>query len=559
MTDQPSSAIDRTAEWPQRVWALCAAGALIGVAIQVLLDRAGPASGWRDACYALATCLAVTGIIAAFVVQRQAIVRALGFALIVGVVLGLIVWWNIPATPLYSADHWRFLCAVLAAAIAVPLFQGWRDGSPRWPYADVHLYAWSGVVLWCGAWLFVAVVWALALLLGQLFGLIGLDFLRRLLGRDPVIWALTGAAFGAGVGLLRDRAAMLGLLQRVVMTILAVLAPVLAVGLLLFLAALPFTGLAPLWDATRATTPILLGCVVGALVLVNAVIGDIPEHDPRQAILRVSVMILSGAMLPLAVIAAISTGTRIHQHGLTPDRLWALTFTAIACAYALAYAVVLVRRRAGLAPGLRDANLRLAIGMCGLALVLSTPLAAFGRLSAHDQAARLARGVVTAEQFDWTAMRFDYGPAGVAVLRRLAKEGATAAVRAAAKTALQRQERWSSVVEPRRVDLKNLIVLPRDAKLPLALQARLPDYEACFSYDNCVVMLQPGGQEAVIVSGQRVQRWHVVGKRWQAQQLPNASLTGPAKAALDRGDVEIRTVPRRQVFVGGQPIGEPFE
>jgi hypothetical protein len=30
-------------------------------------------------------------------------------------------------------------------------------------------------------------------------------------------------------------------------------------------------------------------------------------------------------------------------------------------------------------------------------------------------------------------------------------------------------------------------------------------------------------------------------------------------AALAAGQVEIRTVERRQVFVGGEPVGQPFE
>jgi hypothetical protein len=31
------------------------------------------------------------------------------------------------------------------------------------------------------------------------------------------------------------------------------------------------------------------------------------------------------------------------------------------------------------------------------------------------------------------------------------------------------------------------------------------------------------------------------------------------RAALARGAVEIRSVERRQVFVGGKPVGTPFE
>ncbi|NWM20069.1 DUF4153 domain-containing protein, partial [Escherichia coli] len=85
---------------------------------------------------------------------------------------------------------------------------------------------------------------------------------------------LIGLAFGSALGLLREHDAVVRLLQRVVATVLAVLAPVLAIGLGLFLLALPFTGLRALWDATQATTPLLLSCAVGGLILANAVIGN---------------------------------------------------------------------------------------------------------------------------------------------------------------------------------------------------------------------------------------------------------------------------------------------
>jgi hypothetical protein len=93
------------------------------------------------------------------------------------------------------------------------------------------------------------------------------------------------------------------LLQNVAMLVLGVLAPVLAVGLGLFLIALPFTGLQPLWEATKATTPILLACAVGALLLVNAVIGNGGDDAPRNRVLRWAALVLAVATLPLVGIA----------------------------------------------------------------------------------------------------------------------------------------------------------------------------------------------------------------------------------------------------------------
>lgn len=214
--------------------------------------------------------------------------------------------------------------------------------------------------MWLAGWAFVAVVWVMAILLGKVFKLIGLDLLDVLLGRMWMILALTGAALGAGIAMLRERAQILALMQRVVTTILAVLANLLALGLVVFLAAIPITGPDPLWSATRSTSPILLGCIIGALCLINAVIGEEPSHEARSPLLRASVGALGLRTLPLALIATLSTGIRIHQYGLTPDRLRAAVFAAIACAYGLAYGFTLAHRRMGAAAYLRAANLRLA-------------------------------------------------------------------------------------------------------------------------------------------------------------------------------------------------------
>lgn len=557
---------DTAADWPQRTWLLAIIGAMIGLTINRLIDTTTSPIG-QSTRFALATFLAIGGIVAGFVVERGAVVRAVAFAATTGTILGLVTWWNIPAGRGSSSDVWPIVCALLAIAITVPLFQTWqRDETPRLPYPVVHRHAWTGIVLWFAAWVFVAVVWMLALLLGELFALIGLGGLRRLLGEGWMVYLLTGAALGGAIGLLRDRVTVLTLLQRVVTTILAMLAPVLAAGLLVFLVALPFTGLAPMWEATRATTPILLCCIAAALILTNAVIGDTRAHEPRQPVLRASAMVLAGTMLPLAIIAAISTGLRIHQHGLSPDRLWALTFVILACAYGTAYAVALVRRRTGLAADIRRDNLRLAIGVGGVALLLATPLVAFGPLSTRDQLARLKSGAVSPEAFDWTALRFDFGRAGEAATRWYALNSTDKRIRVRAATALAMTtpSRFLPIGEPTSIDESRLIVLPRGAALPPGLRARLPHYDACFTYDRCAVLMQAGGHEAVIINGVRVHLWREgtdasKTAQWAAAPSGATQLSTAAKAAFDRGEVEVRKVTRRQIFLAGQPIGEPFE
>ncbi|MBO9723223.1 MAG: DUF4153 domain-containing protein [Novosphingobium sp.] len=580
-TEHPETPLpDDSGEWPLRAWGLAVLGGLTAFAIYWIVrpDRYRPDVDAISVRLALGTFLGIGALVFGFLVERTRIHWSAACAAIGGAIVALTIYWNGPFGTRHSEEPWRIVCAVLAIAIAAPLFQAWRDAHPAEeaqragkfaiPYPEAHSHAWTNVVLWCAAWVFVGVVWAMVLLLSELFRLIGINLLKDLLEKDWAALTLTGAALGAGIGLLRDRDGILRLLQRVVTTILSVLAPVLALGLVVFLAAIPFTGLAPLWDATRSTSPILLGCVIGALSLANAVIGDHASHETRSRLLRASVAALGIAMLPLGVIAAVSTGLRIQQYGLTPDRLWAVVFTAIACAYGLAYLVVLARRRLAAAPHLRSANLRLAGGLCFVALALSTPLINFGALSTRDQLARLESGRTPLDKFDWRALRFDFGPTGEAATRRLAANGRTPAIRAAATKARDAQGRWSLdpvALEPKRraIASERLLVLPRGTRLPRDLYDQLTGYTACGYSGACTVLYSPGSDEAVIVTTNDTNLWKRENGKWgSVAARPVTSGKGKLErleAALKAGSVEMRNVTRRQVFVDGQPVGQDFE
>ena len=576
-------------DWPLRAALLAVAGAAVALARHYILQGKQPWQVTEDSArLALGAFLAVAGIAYAFVVERDRQLLSLGFAFASATVVAAVVYWN--GTGSWDAgDGWRLGCALLTVAIAAPLFQAWRGalGSATGralgdciPYVAAHNHAWTNVVLWCAACAFVGIVWALSLLLAALFDLIGLHQLTLLLDKAWFGKTLTGAAFGGAVGLLRDRERVLGTLQRVVTIVLSVLAPVLAVGLLAFLVALPFTGLAPLWQATKSTTPILLGCVIGALLLANAVIADRPEDESPRRLLRWAAIGLGLAMLPLGVIAAISTGLRIGQYGLTPDRLWAVVFTGIACAYGLAYVVALVRARAGWSAPVRAANLKLAVGLCVVAFVLSTPLVAFGALSTRDQVARLESGRTPPGTFDWTALRYDFGPSGKAAVERFARTGGTPAIRAAAAASLKAQNRWSArqeVAQQRRSDTVGtaLTILPRPVPLPPGLRQRIAGFDACTALHRCTLLYLPGALEATLVgSGTNdaptvqlkagTAGWVTLAEAssnaaWDRHRADNAATIARRTAAVARGEVEVREVKRRQIFIGGEPAGEVFE
>jgi uncharacterized membrane protein YiaA len=608
MSDDRTDGSDKTDRldhepWPLRAALLLGAGILCGLLFDLLIrDRSSDYGwAWTENIVRVALAITVTAgfVLLAFTLERLRWRWSLAFAAGGGLVIGAIYYWNGTPDRHGSGDVLRFLASLLAVAIAAPLFQTMRDeGARRLPYPTVHAHSWTNVVLWCAAWGFVLVSWLLVMLLGELFGLIGIDLLKDALDEGWFIWALIWGAFGAAVGLLRDRDKVLGLLQRVVTTVLSVLAPVLAVGLVLFVLALPFTGLDVLWDKTRSPTPVVLACVVGAIILANAVLGNSSAEEARGPVLRSSAMALGAVLVPLVTVAAISTSLRIGQYGLTPSRLWGVVAVAVAAAYALFYLYALVRGRLAWADRVRPANIALAIAVCGLALLLATPLAQFGPISARSQLARLESGRVAPAQFDWLAMRFDFGPSGVRALERLKAEGSPE-VRRQAATALAAANRWDvdrpsddpDVLPPVRPGA--ILVDPAGTEVPRALlDAIREDYEwrACGQRGDCRLYFRSAGQAVVVVLDEcaairrraetdpatrqtcfyhtdvfvlRSGRWEransaVAPPVTVSPEQERASLVRESEA-LRRGNVEIRRVERRQLFIDGKPVRQPFE
>jgi len=588
MDEIETGAEEAPERWAERPFLLAGLGLATGIAVHLLLGNM-PSYRMEWTALQLALLMGVTlfAAVIGFTIERRLWWASILFAAVVGVVAGLVTWWNGGPTDWSSSGIWRTLSLLLAVAIAAPLFQAARDeGAPRTPYASVHDYAWTNVVLWCACWLFVLISFLMLWLLASLFQLIKIGLLHDLLMENWFWRALIGLAFGGALGLLREHDAVVRLLQRVVATVLAVLAPVLAVGLALFLVALPFTGLQALWDATSQTTPLLLSCAMGALILTNAVIGNRSEEERRSPPLRFGAVTLALVLLPLAILAAVATGLRVGQYGYTPDRLWAIVFVGIAILYGAAYLGSLILGRLEWTAKVRPANLMLAFAICGLGLVLATPLISFNHISTEDQLARLKDGRTKLDRFDWKALAFDFGQPGKNALARLS-QSPDPKVKVPAQQAMAAKNRWDFPEKrPVRADRKqevlaNARILPAGASLPPGLAEEMNEY-TCTRGRPCTLFVAAPGEvfqlaDDCFKDGNRQRadstgvtgsycaggiRYTLVNGKWQT--VNGAGLLSTAQwaqvaAGYPTGKAEVRKVERRQLFIGGVPVGDVFE
>ena len=554
-------------DWPSRPWIMAAIGAVGGLIVHLLTDTynySNPMPVWKQA----ATCFTIVGTVSFLLtVELRRWTWSLAFAVGWGAVIALIGWFTAQYNHHGEIIEFPFLSGILAVLIAAPLFQTIRDeGAWRFPYARLHRHAWTDAVIGAASLVFTGITFLLAFLIAALFDVIGIEAIQDLLDEEWFGWMLSGFAFGAALGLLRERDALVATLQKLVMVVLSVLAPVLAVALAAFLLSLPFTGLSGLWESDIPATPMLLLSGAGAILLVNAVIGNGKEERNLNRWLQYAALTLVVCVLPLAVLAAMSMGERISQYGWTPERIWGVVAVTIAIAYGLAAWWAVYKGRKDFDDALRPLQTNLAIGLCGLALFLALPILDFGAISTRSQISRLESGRVAVNEFDWAALKYDFGPAGRVALNRYAKSGnseerklAGAVIRLdnryeveRAVDADKRAERLETYVEVASPD----IVLTEGLRRNIANMRECGEHMKCklFRLDEHRLILLTvnkltNGLERLILDERKFDG--VAEKKYPQ----------PDAKGLDMSQVtiEVRDVPTKQVFVNGQAVGDPFE
>jgi len=563
---------ETTKDWPLRPWIMAAICATAGLSFHFLTDHVyGEAvDRWRQAG---ATFVAIAALSFVITVEQRRWLWSLAFAVGWGAVIALVGWFTAAYNQYPTIFEWPFLSGVFAVLLAAPLFQTMRDtfsegGAWRFPYPRLHNHAWTDAVIGAAALAFVGITFLLAWLIAGLFDLIGIDLVKELLKKDWFGWTLAGFAFGAAVGLLRERDALVATLQRLAMVVLAVLAPVLAAALVLFLASLPFTGLAKLWDSSIPATPLMLVAGAGAILLANAVIGNGDDDRATSRVLRLAGLALVLTVLPLAIIAAVSLAQRISQYGWTPERIWGVIAVGVAVVYGLAGWWSVAKGRLQFDDLLRPLQTKMAIGLCGLALLLALPIVDFGAVSASSQMARLASGTVASSEFDWKAMAFDFGPSGRNRLATIARAGSPDQ-RRQASAALAAKDRYVVDQQMLRIESKakfatHLRVIPEGTALSPQMRTEL--VESLFCRQGPCVAVPLDDRRAIIVGSGGDQRplevWTLIlddkGKR-----VPNAENATPPKTSvrpnLATATIEVRKVERRQLYIDGKAVGDAFE
>ncbi|WP_316681008.1 DUF4153 domain-containing protein [Ralstonia flaminis] len=304
--------------------------------------------------------------------------------------------------------------------LALPLIQLHADRRALTDYPALFRTSWRDAILVIDAAVFTGIFWAVLFLGAQLFGVIGLSFFRDLIRKSAFAWPATTVCFAYAVQLCRRHAVMVESIQRHALSACKWLLPLTLLIGAGFVLALPFTGLKALW-ATRYAATLLLWLLAVSVLFINAAYGDGSEAPGYPRWLAALLRLFTLALPVLAGLALTAMWLRIQQHGLTIERIWGVLVALTGCVYALGYALAALRGGAWLG-GIGRVNVAVAIGLLVAIALLASPVLEQHRLALNSQLARLAAGKVSAEKFDYDALRFDMGRPGRAALAKLAAD-----------------------------------------------------------------------------------------------------------------------------------------
>ncbi|HWW12986.1 MAG TPA: DUF4153 domain-containing protein [Brevundimonas sp.] len=353
---------------------------------------------------------------------------------------------------------------------------------------------------------FTGAFWILLFLGAALFNVIGLKFLEDLITQEWFSIPVTCLMFATAVHLTDVRDGLIRGVRSVALMLLSwllLLMTVLAAG---FLAALPFTGLDGLWE-TGSATALVLAAAAALIILINTAYQDGRADNLPPVILRAAVRVASVLLTPLVILAFWGLTLRIGQHGLTPDRIIAFACAVVGAAYAAGYGFAALqpfwRKGADWMQPLERTNIITAVLEIAVILALFSPLADPARLSVADQVARLERGAVKPDQFDYRFLRFESGKAGEAALERLTRS-ANADVAERAKRVAAIQNRWNERDEgqPAIIPIFEVIGSPLPADFTSGVRPG-DERHGCGDQDACVAKardLDGDGQAEVMVA-----------------------------------------------------------
>ncbi|MES2347219.1 MAG: DUF4153 domain-containing protein [Pseudomonadota bacterium] len=484
---------------------------------------------------------------------------------------------NLDGKAVYSPSEILVFFSVVFFFIAHALvLSGVQDRRRVASYGTYFETAWKlGIQLMFSVF-FVGAMFMVLSMGAELFMLVKLDFLRKLLRESWFVVPVACSAFSCAMHITDVKPAIVRGIRSLVLVLMSWILPVAVLMVAGFLCSLPFTGLTALWE-TRHATSVLLAAAAVLVALINAAFQNGDATVPLP--LRVSARTAAILILPITLIGIYALGLRVGQYGWTSDRVIAAACLLVASCYAVGYAWAAYKYDTWLQP-IAMVNVIAAFLVLAVLLALFTPIADPARIAVSSQMARLAKGKTKAGEFDFRYLRFEGGRYGQAALEELKQRttGPDAELlqrEATAALALEPKDRWR---KPERFTAPvsiadNLKVWPVGAQLPASFLEQKWDAVADNEKPDCltrkegkcdafivdvdgdgkpeilVVELQPSYSDGVLFSESADGKWGAI-----ATMAPHDPSCKSLMDKLRQGEFKIAEPRLRELDIGGRRV-----
>ena len=325
---------------------------------------------------------------------------AVGFSLLCS---SLAYYTGLQVVPLPFADVEDLLfpfcfSTVLLTFKALMYLQVWAN-KEAFAYPKLFSYSWRNLLTFGLALVFTLVTWGVLMLWAGLFKVINVDFFYELFTEEWFYYPILSMALAFGIILIRSLTFIVDTIKRLQQALLKYLLVLLVFISLLFLIALPFTGLAPIWENGPGSYLILWmqACILFAL---NSVYQNDAEERPYGLLLHRFVYL--GILLLPCYSALVFYGltARIDQYGWSLSRYWGMIVWALLALFALGYVAGIIRQRDAWIRSLGKVNVSMGCVFMLVLIAINSPVLDLRKLTVQDQVARLSSGDITLEEID---------------------------------------------------------------------------------------------------------------------------------------------------------------
>lgn len=373
--------------------------------------------------------------------------------------------------PLASIASVFCLSISIACFKALMYLQQRASGLPL-SYELLFTYSWRNFLVLALAGLFVLIFWGILWLWAGLFIVIEIDFFSELFKKDWFIFPILGLSSGLGIIIFRELTSVIDNITKLLRGLIKLLLPLVVIISVIFLAALPFSGLEVLW-ATGSGTSLLLWLTALILFFTNAVYQDGRGSAPYPDVVH---RLLYAGLFVLPVTCALSfygLWLRLDQHGWTVLRSWGFVVWLILALFSVGYTWGIFKRGDAWPSALARVNIHMGWAIVVIMILANSPLLDFRKISLADQLNRVDDGEVNWSDFDFFYVRQQLGRPGYLAMETLKARIGDSDPELLALIENPTPNRFIADEADKQLFWDNVVLRPAGMELPVALRQQI--------------------------------------------------------------------------------------